>query len=422
MKHILMLLMTWMLAATAVAQIPRMMLDPWYREMKVNRKGVSEVQTEGMPKDSTAVSTEEEMTNVLTLMREAYNNKSWTEVDSLFEVAHNEVPDNMNIYNWERQSLRRQMTENNTPIETMHRLMNIYRQRFDAGLPEDVPYQYGENRQWNETQRLVDYATYAGRRIDNNTQFEFLNEGIKGLDRPLNAVVLCQLMDLTLADDLLGDEEYMHRYEQYVTAAHETRDWLNDNFLKMEVQTVSQLLQAMEQREQRMQRDSRAVHSMQVAQEAEREERLKNSDNPEERAQYLMLQASKHLANKEYEAAASAINEALALNRDNAVAYLRLAECYTANARVTGRVGNFLDKYSTQFATVAAIDMLRENLHQVQSQVGRSAMTTQIDQLRSFVNEHPIQRQDLFRISMGYGDVVRLQSYVKRTITLRERY
>lgn len=171
-----------------------------------------------------------------------------------------------------------------------------------------------------------------------------------------------------------------------------------------------------------MRRDVRVQSSIHLAKEAAEEERLRQSNNMDERAQYYLRLATRHLANKEYKEAASALTTSIDLNKDNPVAYLRLAECYTSNSQVTGRVGNFLDKYYNQFAAVAAIDMLRENMHYVQSQQGRSALTTQIDQLRTYLNRNPLYRQDLFRLSLGFGDTVRLGSYVQRTITLKERY
>lgn len=416
MKRILIIITAALFALQGWAQIPRMLKDPWYKELKANLKNLnySSDDDEGALMDGEG--------DVISAMREAYNAHAWLEVDSLFELAHSEVSDNMNIYNWERTALRHLVQETEQTAETMHRLMQLYDSRRSAGLPDDMPYQYGNNRQWNMEQRLVDYVTYVGRRIDVQTQYDFINEGIASLERPLNAIVLCQMMDLTMSDATLSDEEFNGRLEELVQEAHSTRDWLNDNFLTLEMQTTSQMLQALEQREMRWRKDSRCQAAALLEREQMEEARLKNSFSNEERAQYYLLQAGKALAEKDYDKAVEMIQQSLAENQDNPVAYLRLAECYTANAQVTGRVGNFLDKFASQFAAVAAMDMLHENMHSVQSQQGRSAISTQIDQLRRFVNQHPLYKQDLFRMGMGFGDTVRLNSYIRRTITLRERY
>lgn len=413
-KLLFIVLITWICAHTVMAQIPRMLQDDWYKELKA-RTHASDMD-EDVADDMTLGN------DVVGEMRVAYNAHNWLLVDSLFGVALKEVPDNANIYNWERVSLRRQMKDAENANEMIQKLMNIYDMRAGADLPSDVKYSYGDNQQWNETQRLVDYATYANRRIDVQTQYEFLSDGMKLMERPYNAVVLCKMMDLSLNDNLLTESEFMERCQMLVSEAGSTRTWLNDNFLSMEMQTVSNLLQALDQREAFLEKDPRVKAVNTRARQEEEEKRLRDSESAEERAQYHLLLASRLIADKKFESAVAEIQKSIAIDKDNPIAYLRLSECYTANGNVTGRVGNFLDKYCNQFAAVAAMDMLRENLHYIQSQQGRNAISTQISQLRNFVNQNPIYRQDLFRLSMGYGDVVRLGSYVKRTITIREKY
>lgn len=146
------------------------------------------------------------------------------------------------------------------------------------------------------------------------------------------------------------------------------------------------------------------------------------ANNPDELSRLYVLQASQHITKKEWYKAVELLNKSIAINEDNATAYILLSECYIGNAAIVCRQNNYLDKYTSQFAMIAAIEMLREKRNLVMNEQSKNQIGQRIETLRASVNQHPILKQDLFRLSMSYGDTVRLGGYVNRTIVMKEKY